>query len=313
MNSLYSYYESNKNSELGLKYLVELGQVVKGASHKLNLFCVECSKTISVRPSKIFAGQVPCACGPTYYKTPERKLEKVLEVCLQKSFEILNKEIPIINSRDAVGIRCLSCFNEWSPVYSSLVNTGRGCPKCAGQYRYTDAEYIERLDQVGQVNKFKFIGKLDEGKLRGHSRVTLECETCEGTWNALISNTLSGKYSCPSCAHRGFNPVKRSLLYILKILNSSKEVIAYKYGITNNFKRRLENMRLLNSHKIEIVATWGYEDGKKDRIHENSIKREFKSFLTKVELPDGHTETINPNQLMKLYTFQSGQYLSETY
>lgn len=313
MQSLYSFYPSNKGSELGLKYLVEEGQEVKGAKNKLTLFCPDCSKTFSASPDKVFQGQLPCACGKNYYKTPELKLAKIQDYCSEYNFEYLSESRPIHGSHDRVDIKCLECFTEWTPTYASLVNSGKGCPKCAGQYRYTDEEYIERINQVGRVNNFKFISKVTDTKLRMHSYVLLECTTCESQWNALLNNTLTNKYSCPSCAHRGFNPVKRSLLYILKVLNSAREVVAYKYGITNNFKRRLENMRLKNTHEIEVIATWGYKDGKKARMHENSIKKEFKSFLTKADLPDGHTETIGPEHLMKLYTFQSGQYLSETY
>jgi hypothetical protein len=313
MKSLYDYYPSNKGSDLGLKYLVEEDQEIKGARNKLKLFCPDCSKTFSAKPDKIFQGQLPCACGKNYYKTPELKLIKIQDYCLENNFKYLSTDRLIQGSHDRVDIKCLQCFNEWTPTYASLVNSCKGCPKCAGQYRYTDEEYITRINVVGEVNKFKFSSKLDNDKLRQHSHVTLSCNVCDGTWNASLGNILSSKYACPSCAHRGFNPVKRSLLYILKILNTSEEVVAYKYGITNNFKRRLENMRLSNSHTIEIVSTWGYEDGKVARIHENSIKKEFKSFLNKSELPDGHTETVDPEQLMKLYTFQSGQYLSETY
>lgn len=313
MQTLYSFYSEHKNSTFGLKYLVEDNQEIKNSKNKLTLFCPDCSKTFQASPGKIFQGQQPCACGPSYYKTPERRLEKITSFCLDNGFQHISVERPIQGSHDRVDIRCLECFNEWTPTYASLVNSCKGCPKCAGQYRYTDEEYITRINVVGEVNKFKFLSSLDNRKLRQHSQVTLSCNICDGTWNASLSNILSSKYSCPNCAHRGFNPVKRSLLYILKILSSSEEVIAYKYGITNNFKRRLENMRLLNSHTIEIVSTWGYEDGKVARIHENAIKKEFKSFLSKFELPDGHTETVDPEQLLKLYTFQSGQYLSENY
>lgn len=313
MQTLHSLYPSNKGSEFGLKYLVQDGQEIKGARNKLNLFCPDCSKTFKAKPDKIFQGQKPCACGKTYHKTPERKKEKLLEMCLSLPFNFVSVDRPIIGAHDKVDLECRICFLNWSADYSSIVSSGRGCPKCAGQYRYSDEEYIEKVGQVGIANKFKFVAKLDDKKLRQHSHVTLSCNVCEGTWNASLGNILSSKYACPSCAHRGFNPVKRSLLYLLKIVNTSEEVIAYKYGITNNFKRRLENMRLSNSHTIEIVSTWGYEDGKVARIHENSIKKEFKSFLDKSQLPDGHTETIDPDQLMKLYTFQSGQYLSETY
>lgn len=313
MVTLYFYYPQNKGSELGLRYLVEDGQEIKGAAHKLNLLCLGCSKSILAAPVKIFSGQIPCACGPCYYKTPERKLERITSFCSENRFHHLSTDRQILGSHDKVDIRCLECFNEWQPTYASLVNSKRGCPKCARQYRYTDEEYITRVNAVGKSNKFKFLSKLDNEKLRQHSYVSLGCDICKKSWNSSLGNILTSKYSCPNCARTGFNPVKRSLLYILKVINSSNEVIAYKYGITNNFKRRLENMSLLNSHEVQVVATWGYEDGKTARLHENSIKKEFKSFLNKIQLPDGHTETIDPNNLIKLYTFQSGQYLSEVY
>lgn len=301
MKTLFDYFPNCLNGKLGEQYRVlEIPERVNTQS-KFVVSCLVCSKEIVAAPKKIFQGQKPCACGKNYYKTHERKVERLLEVLDGTNILVVDTNIKIKSSHSRVNLSCGNCGNNWSPTYDSLVSAGRRCPRCAGQYRYSDEEYIERINYIGQQNKFKFLSKLDDSKLRIHSKARLECCVCLEHWDSDLGNILTGKYSCPNCARRGFNPVKRSILYLLKVTQNDV-VIAYKYGITNVLSRRLENMRAASPDKqISVAATWGYFDGKICRQHENILKSKFNSFLSKDELKDGYTETVSPDSAMDVF------------
>lgn len=225
---------------------------------------------------------------------------------------MFDSSVELRNAHQKIQLKCLCCGVSWSPTYASFVNAGKGCPMCAGQYRYSDVEYIERINQVGQVNKFKFSHKAEDSKLNMKSRVYLICDICTSAWDSSLSNILSNKYSCPNCARRGFNPLKRSLLYFMSISdNKTGERVAIKYGITNTLTKRMRNLSLANIEflKIEIIASWGYEDGFLCKLHEKLLAEKFPSYLNKLIMPDGYTETFNPNFLQEAYTLQCNNYV----
>lgn len=281
------------------------------AKDKTTVMCTVCEAVSETTSENLMKGRKPCKCGNNYYNTPEKREERVSEVSKIKGIYRLTDE-PILNANQKFLVECSKCFYSWEVFnYSYFCNTDRGCPCCAKQQRYSDGEYEERINQVGLINKFRFHSKLNNAKLRQHSRVNLRCMTCEYIWDSILSNTLSGKYSCPNCARRGFNPFRSSHLYLLKIGTPSGSVF-YKYGISNNIKKRLENIKAASPDSlINLAATWFFEDGGFCRDVESLIKNKFTSYATKDTLPDGYTETVGEEFLGDLFEYI--QYAYSTY
>ena len=89
-----------------------------------------------------------------------------------------------------------SCDNhEWSPLAGSFL-AGHGCPKCAGNYRMTDAEFKEKLkeknDEIISLNNFKHMN--EKIWFRHNSE---KCNFHE--WEATPSNVIYNNSSCPKC------------------------------------------------------------------------------------------------------------------
>lgn len=308
MTLLSERFPNCKGSHYGDKYLILDNDPSKSSNKKYKLQCIDCLVIFEAKPEKIFIGQKPCKCGKNYYKTPERKLERIKEVSLLKNIHPEDTEICLTSSEEKFNVICGVCNHVWQVDFNYFCNRNRGCPCCAGQKRYTDEEYIFRINSIGEYKKFRFYSKTSEDKLRQTSYVRLSCICCENIWESLLTNILSGKYSCPNCARLGFNPLRISHLYLLKI-SRDDEIIAYKYGITNNFKRRLENLRIYNKDlQISLVGMWGYSDGLICRKHENNLSVRFSKYLSKQDMPDGYTETINPSEVYDLFMFQNNQY-----
>lgn len=270
-------------------------------------FCTICFTEVPTTFENLLKGRKPCKCGWQYYKTPERREERVKEVEILKGIFRTTSE-PIESSSQGFEVECSVCFHRWNAFnFKYFCNTTRGCPSCAGRRRYTDQEYIDRIGDVGKVKGFKFHSKLSESKLRSPSKVRLICSVCDNLWEAALNNTLSGKYSCPSCSSRGFNPKRSAHFYICKV-ETLKDTF-YKYGISNNIKKRHKNLRTNNAGaSIEVVASWYITDGGLCRDLEDLVKSRFETYADKKDLADGFTETIPPKDLPRLF-----EYVSEGY
>lgn len=294
------------NSKRALKistYKLHKDTVEIRLNEKITVLCTVCGVVTESTSENLMKGRKPCKCGNNYYNTPERRQERVSEVSKIKGIYRTTNE-PILRADQKFLVECSKCFYSWEVhSYSYFCNSDRGCPSCARQRRYSDSEYKERINQVGSVNKFRFHSKLNNEKLRQRSRVNLICTTCDHVWASSITNTLSGKYSCPSCARAGFNPLKSSHLYILKI-GTPTGCVFYKYGISNNIKKRLENIKSSSpEHSIKLVASWFFEDGGFCRDVEGLIKSEFKTYANKDMLSDGYTETVGEDSLVCLFEY----------
>lgn len=68
---------------------------------------------------------------------------------------------------------------------------GHGCHKCGGVYRYTHAEFVERVDALGK--QYKVLGEYKNAV----TKLDIECHK-HGAWSIKPANLLSG-FGCPSC------------------------------------------------------------------------------------------------------------------
>lgn len=309
MITLFDKFPNSKGaSEFGSNYLI----IKDGGSsidHKILIRCKTCLAETHTKPSKIFIGQKPCKCGKNYYTTPERKAEKVKEVSGVKNIFPTDTSLHLSGSSEKFEVECGVCFHRWTVTFTYFCFTSRGCPACAGQKRYTDKEYIERINNVGKQNKFKFHSQTTD-KIRASSWVRLQCDVCENVWKSHMANILSGKYSCPNCARLGFNPLRSSHLYVLKVIKQGV-VIGYKFGISNVKSKRLSNLHINNRGLSFLpILDWFYEDGGVCRDHESIIKSKFGGAIEKADMPDGHTETCSVDEIFPLYNEVESLYVN---
>lgn len=311
MITLYDRFPKNKGSEKYGKNYIILEDRDVGADHKFPIKCTICMAETYTSPYKIFIGQKPCKCGMQYYSTPERKLEKIKEICKVKNTSV-EDNLVVGSSKEKFTVTCNVCQHSWRVTFPYFCYRDRGCPSCADQKRYTDDEYIERVNQVGIFKNLIFKRKVNQDKLRIDSKVVLECLHCSSEWESMLTNIIHGKYTCPNCARRGFNPCRPAHLYILKVEDSDDSVVCYKYGISNIIDRRLENLNIYNKDfNIEHLCSWFYRDGRLAKEHENLLHKKFGSFMSKSDMVDGYTETISPDKLYELFKYQSELYLSD--
>lgn len=296
---LRDYFPDRISGHFGENYIVLKEDELNRYTVKWSLMCEVCSKSFLATPSDALRGNVSCACGYRYYKTPELKAERLLEVLSPKriTFDI---SIPINHAHQKIKLDCGTCGFQWETVWTTLVNRQSGCAKCAGKYSYSDEEYIEKINSSGGA--YKYISKDFAHKIHNKACVNVQCLQCNLVWSKTVSDAVVGKHGCPACQVNGYNPSQTGYLYILSV-KQSKGLVAYKFGISNYPEKRLKGITRKSALEIKMIALFKFEDGFKAQRLESEIKKSFGNFLTKQEMPDGYTETIGTTELNQLVMY----------
>lgn len=264
-------------------------------STKICVKCRKCSKIVEVKVEKLLKGQKPCACGRNYYKTHERKCEKLLPLLDHCNYSFDGTYLR--SAHTPFKLTCGKCETSWRTCYAAFVNAGRRCPGCARQYRRDEEEFLHDLGEVGNDLGFSVVSL--PSSPRTTDKVLLACDKCNHQWEANISNTLSRRYGCPNCSKTGFNPVKPAYIYLMSI-ESDGLLLAYKFGISNLPKKRLENIRTAAGKTLDISLIYKhkFKYGRDCKDLENVLKGAIPSpVLGKNLLPDGYTETFPADKI----------------
>lgn len=86
--------------------------------------------------------------------------------------------------------QCLKCNHEWK-IKPSHIKSGRGCPRCAGNYRPTNAEYQQEALSFGYKAVEEYQGN--------NTPILHQCLKCKHEWKIRPGHIKNG-YGCPRCA-----------------------------------------------------------------------------------------------------------------
>lgn len=92
--------------------------------------------------------------------------------------------------------RCVIDGFEWAAAVSHLINTGRGCPQCAGNRPYTADE---RIAQINVLPNIRFVRWADGEYRNSASKAVCRCELDDFEWAASVKDLVKGR-GCPQCA-----------------------------------------------------------------------------------------------------------------
>ena len=136
-----------------------------------------------------------CACA---FKTAEERIDQINALPNIK-FVRWEGEFKCVMSKAIY--RCEIDGYEWSATVDKLVNSGRGCPQCAGTRKWTADE---RIDQINALPNIKFVRW--DGEYNGSdSKAVCRCEIDGYEWSAIVGNLTrsTGGTGCPYCARYG--------------------------------------------------------------------------------------------------------------
>lgn len=124
-----------------------------------------------------------------------------------------------LNAKTNILCKCKIDEYMWSPTPSSL-SSGYGCPKCSGNAKKTNDEFILEVKNIN--SNIIILGKYNGA----NKKVKCKCKLDDFEWEATPANILSGK-GCPKCAKRNTsNRMSLSKEDFLKNINN--------YNIKNN-------------------------------------------------------------------------------
>lgn len=165
--------------------------------------------------------------------------------------EFVGKRSRIIVSCPIHGV-CKDFDTPWIPRFEDLLR-GNGCPKCAGLYNSSAAEY---KDLVELTTPYKLINFIEPVKGK-HTCVNLRCPVHgEGLdfgtpWLPSLNNLLKGG-RCPKC--------QKKYVYTLdeiekKISDMSYELVEFKSADFRGVKSRVV-LKCNKSHEVGGAFTW---------------------------------------------------------
>lgn len=95
-----------------------------------------------------------------------------------------------------ISCRCRICGYEWMPIPKLLLK-GCGCPKCAGNIKFTQAEFVELFKKVNpNAESIEFIGEYKSMA----QKIKCRCSVCAYEWDARCGDLIYSKSGCPSCS-----------------------------------------------------------------------------------------------------------------
>lgn len=153
---------------------------------KISCQCNKCKYKWNVIPKSLLRGHKCPKCAGMAKKTHEEFL---------KEMSIIHPDIEVVgtyvDSKSNILCRCKIDKHEWYTTPNSLLRN-RGCPKCAGNIKKTNQEFITEM-RIKNPN-IKIKGKY----INTNTHILCECKIHNIEWNALPKNLLNGS-KCPKC------------------------------------------------------------------------------------------------------------------
>lgn len=177
--------------------------------------CGICGNEWSAVPISIYAngsGCPKCAVGKISKKNTKSHEQFVAEMSDKNpNIEVIGR---YINTNNHVRVRCRTCGYEWDGHPTHMLG-GTGCPKCAGNLKYTHAEFVEKMKDVNP--DIEILGEYVGGK----KPVLVRCKKDGYIWSPIGSSLLAGA-GCIKCAGK-LRKTNREFLSELSLANNLVE------------------------------------------------------------------------------------------
>ena len=164
------------------------------AKTSIEFKCLKCGNIWNSTPNNILK-KTGC---PQCYGTPKKTAEAYKKQFYDNNFSI-DLLSDYVNNKTKISVQCKVCSFIWSVIPSDMIrkdNKKTGCPKCAGNQKKTQEEFVYELKNKNP--KINVLGKY-AGKAK---KIKVKCVLCGNIWNADVSTLLRGG-GCPDCA-KGF-------------------------------------------------------------------------------------------------------------
>ena len=246
--------------------------------------CTTCGREVTPRFNGIRNGQGGCRhCGRR--KVAEKMRVPEGEAVAEMRAKSLEPLEPYINSVSPWLCRCITCGREVTPTLASIRNGRGGCIHCARNALVDSDVAVAEMIAAGVEPLEPYINSVSPWLCR--------CITCGREVTPRLGNIRSGSGGCKYCSDHGMKLAEPALVYLLR----HEKLGAYKVGITN---LETKNSRTEYFIKLgwEVFRTIPLPTGGDAYEVEQAVLDHYRilnlsPYLTKDELPNGHSETID--------------------
>lgn len=183
--------------------------------------------------------------------------------------------------------------------YITSLKRGIVSCRCTSNFRWTQKqrEYQLRKKFIEDNHGYNFIRwKENNGYDDALSKCVLKCPNNNHLeYESSFNDTFNNSRGCPEC--KGYN---QKQCYI-NVIKENNDIIALKYGISNNSEVRLQHQKRYSIYYIENLGTWEYNDTQSCKDAERECKKLFgEGIILKENMKDGYTETTEYSNLQKI-------------
>lgn len=240
----------------------------EGSKKKVKINC-PIHGTFEQIPSSHLMGRGCRICGGTSKKTTESFISDAMKIH-GDLYDYNNTKYLLDHSK--VFITC-KLHGDFEQEPSNHLQ-GNGCPRCAKNQTYPIEEFLRRAN-IKHSSKYSYFNATYKTL---NDKITITC--CRhGDFPQRVADHLNGK-GCPSCAEKGFNPTKASVVYLIKI---GEGILGF--GISNSFKSRYVTHKTnFKKHNIphELLQTFNCS-GHQALAIENHLKQTYEVIDTGIE------------------------------
>lgn len=224
-------------------------------------------------------------CGDGNRKTTDEFIAATKDRGINHLFDY--SDVNYHSSKEKVKIGCLKHQTTFLQTPSEHLK-GSGCPSCISEklssmQRKPIEDFVKDARGVHGEHKYSY-ERVEY--LSNKVKVEILCNSCGNHFWQTPDSHMRG-HGCPTCAEHGFDPKKRSILYILAADNMTK------IGITNrSASDRLKTVNFTSAANFKVFAEYEVEGRSCERL-ESALLKYFKTLYKNPSTKfDGYTETL---------------------
>lgn len=112
-----------------------------------------------------------------------------------QEYECLGK---YVNSRQKIKIRHCLCGYEWDITPNSFKSKGTRCPKCSGNNKKTNSEFLKEFGNSYDLKEYTPLEKYKNNK----TKIKIKHEVCGNIFKVTPDGILNKGTRCPYCSGR---------------------------------------------------------------------------------------------------------------
>lgn len=147
----------------------------------------------------------------------QKRTQQEAEIELYNKWPNIRMENTYQGTHSKMEFKCLECGHTWVTIYSAVLRSANGCPKCGVQkaFRKRSIQYI----QEHLSNDFEFISYKDP------QHIEVKCKKCGNIRITSTGNLL--KYGCKVCSNNKANKLKTMTLQ--EFIDKAKNIHENQY------------------------------------------------------------------------------------